>query len=67
MQTPATLAGRSVTEVITLDGLKLVRDDASWLLLRPSGTEPLLRIYAEARSPEDVQALLAEGHRLVGV
>jgi phosphomannomutase len=63
---PAALCARPVAEVITLDGLKLLRDDHSWLLLRPSGTEPLVRVYAEARSDAEVQELLAEGRRLLG-
>ncbi|MHB8765185.1 MAG: phosphoglucomutase/phosphomannomutase family protein [Deferrisomatales bacterium] len=63
---PDRLAGRAVVRVGTLDGTKFVRDDASWLLVRPSGTEPLLRIYAEARTRPEVDALLAEGRRLAG-
>ncbi|HSH70700.1 MAG TPA: phosphoglucomutase/phosphomannomutase family protein [Deferrisomatales bacterium] len=63
---PQTLAGRPVREVITLDGTKFVRDDHSWLLLRPSGTEPLVRVYAEARSGAEVQELIDEGRRLLG-
>lgn len=60
------LAGRPVRETNTLDGTKFMRDDHSWLLLRPSGTEPLVRLYAEARSGAEVQELLAEGRRLLG-
>ncbi len=52
-------------EAQTLDGLKLVMDDRSWLLLRPSGTEPLLRVYAEAQSPARLKELLKKG-RLLG-
>jgi phosphomannomutase len=40
-------------------------EDDSWLLIRPSGTEPVLRIYAEARSEEGVLRLLAWGRELV--
>lgn len=61
---PGHLAGEAVTRVDTLDGIKFYRDDLSWLLIRPSGTEPVLRIYAEARSPEAVKALLDEGATL---
>jgi len=43
--------GRAVTRVSELDGLKLVLEDGSWLLVRSSGTEPLIRIYAETSSP----------------
>jgi phosphomannomutase len=45
---PETVAGREIAKVVTIDGFKLLLDDGSWLLVRPSGTEPLLRIYAEA-------------------
>jgi phosphomannomutase len=53
-----------VCHVETLDGVKLTRADHSWVMLRASGTEPLLRIYAEAPSEGEVQALLAWGREL---
>ncbi len=62
---PASLAGRRVVRVSRTDGLRFERDDDSWLLVRPSGTEPKLRLYAEARSREDVAALLEAGRCLV--
>ena len=65
-QAPTELAGHAVggrKALDTGDGFKFYRDDGSWLLIRFSGTEALLRIYVEARSPEDVDALLAEGRR----
>jgi phosphomannomutase len=65
LEPPGRLAGRPVVDVLRLDGVRLLRDDDSWLLLRASGTEPLLRIYAEARSREEVGALLAEGRSMV--
>ncbi len=66
-QAPEALAGQAVVErkdLDTHDGFKFYREDGSWLLIRFSGTEALLRVYAEARSPEDVEALLAEGRTL---
>jgi len=51
----------SVRHVETMDGIKLTRADQSWVMLRASGTEPLLRIYAEAPSESEVNALLAWG------
>lgn len=66
-EAPTELAGRAVTRrqaLDTGDGFKFYRDDGSWLLIRFSGTEALLRIYTEARSPEDVESLLAEGRRI---
>jgi phosphomannomutase len=61
---PAKIADYEVTGVETLDGTKLVFDDESWLLFRQSGTEPVLRIYAEATSPEKMNRLLDEGEQL---
>ena len=56
---PDTFAGKPITRVETLDGLKFNFADESWILFRASGTEPLLRIYVEARRPEDLRLLLA--------
>lgn len=63
-QAPAIFAGETVASISTLDGVKYQFADRSWLLIRPSGTEPVLRVYAEARSPEMVKQLLAEGSEL---
>lgn len=60
---PKTFAGQEVVKVETLDGTKLNFKDGAWILFRPSGTEPLLRIYAEAPSAERVEYLLSEGQR----
>ncbi len=60
-EAPAALGGEPVVEVNTRDGCKYVLADDSWLLIRPSGTEPVLRVYAEARSPAMLEALLAHG------
>ena len=56
--TPTKLASLKVKEVNRLDGAKLILEDGSWILARPSGTEPLIRVYAEAETPEKMQALL---------
>ncbi len=58
---PSTLNSESVARVDTLDGVKFYLSDNSWLLIRPSGTEPLLRIYAEAHTHEAVKSLLEAG------
>lgn len=63
-KTPPSIGGEKVESVQSLDGVKYILTDDSWLLIRPSGTEPLLRIYAEGRSPEMVQALLSFGETL---
>jgi phosphomannomutase len=46
-----------VKKLITTDGTKIVLEDDSWLMIRPSGTEPKVRFYVEARSPEDIKAI----------
>ncbi len=58
---PAHIGGVAVQQVDTLDGVKYRLVDDSWLLIRPSGTEPVLRVYAEAPTPEGVKALLGYG------
>jgi phosphomannomutase len=62
---PAKLNEMPVKKVETLDGLKLSFEDESWILFRASGTEPLLRIYVEGRSPENLKQLLGAGENLV--
>ena len=49
------------------DGFKFIFANGSWLLIRPSGTEPVLRLYSEAGSPEEVEKFLAAGRELAGV
>jgi alpha-D-glucose phosphate-specific phosphoglucomutase len=61
---PATLAGLEVLEIIRVDGIKFLLPDDAWLLLRTSGTEPLVRIYAEALNFGVVDDLLAAGRML---
>jgi alpha-D-glucose phosphate-specific phosphoglucomutase len=64
---PATIAGTKVTRVDTTDGFRFFLGDDSWLLIRFSGTEPLVRIYSEAESLERARKLLDEGKKLVGL
>lgn len=64
---PTQVAGEKVIEVQTTDGTKLLFGDESWLLFRQSGTEPMLRIYAEATSVAKMNALLDEGVRMAGI
>lgn len=49
--------GRKVAEVVRKDGLKLVFTDGAWVCYRLSGTEPVVRVYTEARSESDLQKL----------
>ena len=64
---PLELDSRAVTHFDATDGLKFTLEDGSWLLVRFSGTEPLMRIYAESESLEQVSRLLEEGRRLAQV
>jgi phosphomannomutase len=63
-ETPPSIGGESVNDILSIDGVKYILADDSWLLIRPSGTEPVLRVYAEGRSPEMVEALLAFGKQI---
>ncbi|MCS7273777.1 MAG: phosphoglucomutase/phosphomannomutase family protein [Fimbriimonadales bacterium] len=56
------LLGMPVVQRDTLDGVKHILEDGSWVLMRASGTEPVVRIYAEARTPEGARHLAEEGH-----
>jgi phosphomannomutase len=62
---PDAVAGTPVESVNTVDGFKIALTDGTWLLVRPSGTEPKMRVYAEAGSEDRVAALLAAGRDLV--
>lgn len=61
---PAGIGGETILEVSAIDGVKYILADDSWLLIRPSGTEPVLRVYAEGRSLEIVKALLGYGEQV---
>ena len=61
---PARLLRSPLADVKSYDGVKFVARDGSWLMLRGSGTEPILRIYAEAATDAGAQRLLADGLRM---
>lgn len=61
---PARLGRSPLTEVRSYDGVKYVSADTSWLMIRGSGTEPVLRIYAEAADEDTVERLLKHGVKL---
>ena len=61
---PAKLLGSTVSEVKSYDGVKFVARDGSWLMLRASGTEPILRIYAETKSESGARQLVQLGVQL---
>jgi phosphomannomutase len=61
---PGEIGGIKVEELLTTDGVKYLLADDSWLLIRPSGTEPVLRVYAEGRTEDMVNALLGYGEKV---
>jgi phosphomannomutase len=66
-KTPRTLAGVDVRRLRDDDGFKFYLEDGSWVLLRTSGTEPLIRVYSEAASEEEVSSRLAALEEVVGI
>ena len=64
---PTEVAGVKVSRVRTDDGFKFYLEDGSWVLLRTSGTEPLIRVYAEATDSEAVEARLGAIEDIVGL
>jgi phosphoglucomutase len=63
LREPSEIGGRRIENINRLDGVKFIFTDKSWMLLRPSGTEPLVRIYAESENREDLEVLLEQGRR----
>ncbi len=55
---------RTIVDVITVDGTKMVFDDGSWLMIRPSGTEPKVRFYIEARTEEEKDAVFRKAEQM---
>lgn len=62
---PAEVCGKKVVDVDRRDGVKFYLEGDAWLMMRPSGTEPLVRIYAEAETTDEVRALLEEAKRVI--
>jgi len=62
---PDTFIEEKVKDIQTLDGTKIFLEDKSWILFRLSGTEPLIRIYSEATSPDKMKRMLADGEKLL--
>jgi phosphomannomutase len=61
---PSQIGDEQVCDVSQRDGVKYILTDDSWLLIRPSGTEPVLRVYAEGRTQAMVKALLGYGEHV---
>jgi phosphomannomutase len=62
---PQQFAGQRVTEVVRKDGLKLVLQDGSWVCYRLSGTEPVVRVYSEAPSAQELKKLSANAKKWI--
>ena len=60
---PSEIGGKKIESINRLDGVKFTFADKSWMLMRPSGTEPMVRIYAETENKEDLEVLLEQGRR----
>jgi alpha-D-glucose phosphate-specific phosphoglucomutase len=64
---PEEIGGLKVTDIDTMDGFRYVLEDGGWLLIRFSGTEPLVRIYTETTVGDRVEAILADGRKIAGL
>ncbi|GAB4502924.1 MAG: phosphoglucomutase/phosphomannomutase family protein [Anaerolineales bacterium] len=63
----ATLGGLKVTKLVTVDGFQFKLEDGGWMLIRFSGTEPILRVYCETMHADKVQAILQDGLKVAGL
>jgi alpha-D-glucose phosphate-specific phosphoglucomutase len=64
---PTTIGGLKVTELITVDGFQFKLEDGGWMLIRFSGTEPIMRVYCETTHKDKVQAILQDGLKIAGI
>jgi phosphomannomutase len=64
---PDSLGGLKVTELVTTDGFLFRLEDGGWMLIRFSGTEPIMRVYCETTHGDKVQAILQDGLRVAGL
>jgi alpha-D-glucose phosphate-specific phosphoglucomutase len=64
---PQTLGGLKVTDLVTVDGFQFKLEDGGWLLIRFSGTEPIMRVYCETTHQDKVKALLTDGLKVAGI
>jgi len=64
---PETIGGLKVTGLNTMDGYKFSLEDGGWVLIRFSGTEPIMRVYCETTHKEAVQAILKDGMKIAGL
>ena len=64
---PKTIGGLKVTELVTVDGFQFKLEDGGWLLIRFSGTEPIMRVYCETMHKDKVKAILDDGLKIAGI
>ncbi len=64
---PTTIGGLKVTELVTMDGFQFRLEDGGWMLIRFSGTEPIMRVYCETMHADKVQAILQDGLKIAGL
>jgi len=64
---PDSIAGLKVKELVTVDGYQFILEDGGWLLIRFSGTEPIIRVYCETTHQEKVQEILQAGLKIAGI
>ena len=64
---PETLGGLKVTDLVTIDGFQFKLEDGGWMLIRFSGTEPIMRVYCETMHEDKVKAILEDGLKVAGI
>lgn len=64
---PETIGGLKVTKLVSVDGYQFLLEDGGWLLIRFSGTEPIIRVYCETRHEDKVDGILQDGLKLAGI
>ena len=62
-QEPSNIGGRKIDSINRIDGVKFLFENNAWMLMRPSGTEPMVRIYAESENINDLEDLLEQGRK----
>ena len=60
---PVSIGNRRIGSINRMDGVKFLFENNAWMLMRPSGTEPLVRIYAESENKNDLEDLLEQGRK----
>ena len=64
---PTTIGGLKVMELVTVDGFQFKLEDGGWMLIRFSGTEPIMRVYCETTHQDKVQSILQDGLKIAGL